>query len=714
MSLTGTSFRTGPCIVASRMVLYALTVFLSAFLLFQVQPLVGRYLLPWFGGTPAVWTTCLLFFQMVLFGGYLYAHRLTRLSPARQRRLHTALLAAAVVLLGVSAVRTGAPLSPPAFLKPETSSAPTVRILALLGLTVGLPYFLLSSTGPLLQSWAARLPRPERVWRLFALSNLGSLLALLAYPFAIEPTLRLGAQAWAWSALFVLFVVAAAAAAARQARSSSNPRPPEPAGPGAASRPGDRLLWLALSACGSILLMATTNQMCQEVAVIPFLWVLPLSLYLLTFILCFEAPRFPWRPVASVLFALSVAPVLYVLQNAARAKAPLQIGAYALALFAGCLVCHGELYRLRPAPARLTGFYLTVAGGGAVGGVFVGVLAPLLFNGYWEYPVGLLLCGALLIGLVGRDAATPAVRRTLVRTGLAAVSILAVTLLALRVAEAVPGAPSMSRNFYGVLRVREELPGDATWHLRALTHGRIQHGLQYLAPDRRRQPTSYYGEESGVGRALRAHPRRASGESLRIGVVGLGVRTLAAYTRPGDVLRFYEINPDVIALSKGPDPRFTFLADAAGSVDVVEGDARLSLERELARGEPQRFDVLVLDAFSSDAIPVHLLTAEAFATYLAHLRDADAIVAVHTSNRHIRLEPVLLEVARRYALAAVESDTDPAGPATSRSVWVLLSRRKEVLARPGIGEAAVELTGHGRRVSLWTDDYSNVFGVVVR
>jgi len=355
-----------------------------------------------------------------------------------------------------------------------------------------------------------------------------------------------------------------------------------------------------------------------------------------------------------------------------------------------------------------------VAGGGAVGGVFVGVLAPLLFNGYWEYPVGLLLCGALLIGLVGRDAATPAVRRTLVRTGLAAVSILAVTLLALRVAEAVPGAPSMSRNFYGVLRVREELPGDATWHLRALTHGRIQHGFQYLAPDRRRQPTAYYGEESGVGRALRAHPRRASGQSLRIGVVGLGVGTLAAYTRPGDVLRFYEINPDVIALSKGPDPRFTFLADAAGSVDVVEGDARLSLERELARGALQRFDVLVLDAFSSDAIPVHLLTAEAFATYLAHLRDADAIVAVHTSNRHIRLEPVLLEVARRYGLAAVESDTDPAGPAYSRSVWVLLSRRKDVLRRPGIGEAAVELTGHGRSVSLWTDDYSNVFGVVVR
>jgi len=695
------------------MVLYALTVFLSSFLLFQLQPLIGRYLLPWFGGSPAVWTTCLLFFQTVLFGGYLYAHGLSRLTPERQRRLHTAILATAVALLALFAVRFGVPLSPPAFLKPEARGAPAVRILALLGLTVGLPCFLLSSTGPLLQSWAARLPRPDRVWRLFALSNLGSLLALLAYPFAVEPALRLGAQAWVWSTLFAGFVVAAAAAAAQQTRTAPGPRPPEPADPGAPPPPGNRLLWLALSATGSILLMATTNQMCQEVAVIPFLWVLPLSLYLLTFILCFEAPRFPWRPVAALLFVLSLVPVVYVLPNAARVKAPLQIGAYALALFAGCLVCHGELYRLRPRPSGLTGFYLTVAGGGALGGLFVGVLAPLLFEGYWEYPSGLLLCGALLIGLLGREVTTPGLKRILLRAGVAAALILAASLVALRVVDSLRGAVSVSRNFYGVLRVREELPGDAEWHLRALTHGRIQHGFQYLVPGKRRQPTTYYGEESGVGRALRNHPRRGSGEPLRIGVVGLGVGTLAAFTRPGDLLRFYEINPDVIALSCGPDPRFTFLADAAGSVDVVEGDARLSLERELSQGGPQRFDVLVLDAFSSDAIPVHLLTAEAFATYLAHLRDDDAIIAVHTSNRHIRLEPVLAEVARHYGLAAVESDTDPAGAAYSRSVWVLLSRTTAVLSRPGISEASVALTRGGRKVSLWTDDYSNVFGVVV-
>jgi hypothetical protein len=694
------------------MALYAATIFLSAFLLFQVQPLIGRYLLPWFGGTPSVWTTCLLFFQAVLFAGYLYAHGLSKLAPGRQRRLHAAFLLAAGALLALSAVVFGTPLAPPGLLRPDGSGVPALRVLGLLAATVGLPYLLLSSTGPLLQAWAARLPEPERVWRLFALSNLGSLLALLAYPFAVEPALSLRAQAWSWSILFLLFAAAAAISAVRQARSGAGPESLPPPDPGPPPDPADRRLWIALPACSSILLMATTNQMCQEVAVVPLLWVLPLSLYLVTFILCFEAPRVPWRPIASVLFLLSIGPVVYVLQNAVKVRVPFQVATYAVALFAGCLVCHGELYRLRPAPGRLTGFYLAVAGGGALGGVLVGAVAPLLFQGYWEYPGGLLLCGGLLVARLGRSAKSPALGRILAGSGVVALAIAAASLLVAQVVETRRGAVSLSRNFYGVLRVREELPGDADWHLRALTHGRIQHGFQYLAADRRRQPTTYYTEASGVGRALRAHPRRAAGESLRIGVVGLGVGTLAAYTRPGDVIRFYEINPDVVALSRGPDPRFTFLADARGTVEVVEGDARLSLERELARGAPQRFDLLVLDAFSSDAIPVHLLTAEAFAAYLPHLRDEDSILAVHTSNRQIRLEPVLLEVARRFALAAVESETDPPGAGSSRSAWVLLSRRSEVLSRPEIAAAAVPLSGHGRRVSLWTDDYSNLFGVV--
>ncbi len=694
------------------MALYALAIFLSAFLLFQLQPIVGRHLLPWFGGTPAVWTTCLLFFQALLFAGYLYADRLARLSPRAQRRIHTALLLLALLQIALFALSFGTPLAPPRRFEPVGSGAPSLRILALLAVSVGLPYFLLAATGPLLQSWAARLPAPDRVWRLYALSNLGSLLALLAYPFVIEPALSLRAQDWAWSVLFLVAAAALSITASRQARDSSAP-PLEAVKEEDPPPPSRRFLWLALSACGSILLMATTNQMCQEVAVVPFLWVLPLALYLLSFVLCFDLPRVPWRPIASFLFVLSLIPLLVVLREAARLRTPLQVAAFAVTLFSGCLVCHGELYRLRPDPSRLTGFYLTVAAGGALGGLFVGVLAPLLFKGYWEYPLGLLLCGALLVVVLARDPKTQVARSLAVLAVAGALWLALALAFVLPIKQGLESAVMTSRSFYGVLRVREELPGDPSWHLRSLTHGRIQHGFQYLEPGKRRQPTAYYGEESGVGRAIRSHPRRAAGEPLRIGVVGLGVGTLAAYTTAADAIRFYEINPDVVALSRGVDPTFSFLADAPGRVDVVEGDARLSLERELARGEPGRFDILALDAFSSDAVPVHLLTAEAMAVYLAHLRDDDGILAFHVSNRHVRLQPVLLAAARNSGLAAVEVDADPPGHANRRSVWVLMSRRADVLARPGIAGAAVPLTDHGRKVSLWTDDRSSLLGALV-
>lgn len=694
------------------MALYALAIFLSAFLLFQVQPIVGRHLLPWFGGTPAVWTTCLFFFQALLFAGYLYADRLSRLSPRKQRRVHTALLLLSALQIVSLVLLVGTPLAPPRQFGPAASSAPALRILALLTASVGLPYFLLTTTGPLLQSWAARLPSPERVWRLYALSNLGSLLALLGYPFAVEPALSLRGQDWIWSLLFLIAVTALGVTAKRQAAEaapgSSNPSPAEDL-----PRSRDRKLWLAFSACGSILLMATTDQMCQEVAVVPFLWVLPLALYLLSFVLCFELPSLPWRPIASILFVLSLVPLVIVLREAARLRAPFQIAALALTLLSGCLVCHGELYRLRPDPSRLTGFYLTVAGGGALGGLFVALLAPVLFNGYWEYPLGLLLCGALLVGVLARDDAAVFAKNLALRVLAGALWLALAVALAIPVKESLESALTTSRSFYGVLRVREELPGDPSWHLRSLTHGRIQHGFQYRAPGKRRLPTTYYGEESGVGRAIRSHPRRAAGESLRIGAVGLGVGTLAAYVTAADAIRFYEINPDVIALSRGSDPTFSFLADAPGTVELVEGDARLWLERELLQGRPGQFDVLVLDAFSSDAVPVHLLTAEAMAIYIAHLRDDDSILAFHASNRHIRLQPVLTAAAREFGLAAVEADTNPAGHANSRSVWVLMSRRAAVLARPGIAAAAVPLTSHGRNVSLWTDDRSSLLGTVV-
>ena len=699
------------------MPLFAATIFLSAFLLFQVQPLVARFVLPWFGGGPAVWTTCMLFFQLLLFAGYAYAHVLVSRTPPRtQKRIHLTLLGLAVLLLAAFALFSSVPLAPPAAWKPAGSAHPALRILGLLSLTVGLPYFLLASTGPLLQAWLSRLAAPERIWRLYALSNLGSLLALVAYPFVFEPRFALRTQAWGWSGAFVAFALGAGAAAGRQARigpgAAEAPPEPEEAGEASPPTPGTTLLWGALAFCGSLLLLATTSQMCQEVAVFPFLWILPLALYLLSFVLCFELARFPWRPVASLLFIASLPPVCIVLFRGATQPMATQIGALAAALFAGCLVCHGELYRLRPSPRHLTTFYLVIAGGGAMGGVFAGVVAPLLFHGYWEYQLSLVLTGLLLLVVLGREKTSFLGRSLLVKASSAVLWLTLAVTLVLQIRESVDAAEESVRNFYGVLRIKEELPADDTWHLRALTHGRIRHGFQYVSPTKKSIPTTYYNEESGVGLAVRFHPRRGPA-GFRIGCVGLGVGTMAAYGWAGDTVRFYEINPDVIALSKGPSPRFTYLADSLATVEIVEGDARLSLERELARSEPQRFDVLVLDAFTSDAIPLHLLTAEAFQTWLGQLRDADSILAVHISNRHLVLEPVLRRVADRFGLAAALLDTNPEGHAANRSVWILLARNPEVLAREGIGKAAKPLTDEGRPIALFTDDYSNLFRILV-
>ena len=389
-----------------------------------------------------------------------------------------------------------------------------------------------------------------------------------------------------------------------------------------------------------------------------------------------------------------------------------QIGSLAAALFAGCLVCHGELYRLRPSPRHLTTFYLVIAGGGALGGVFAGVVAPVVFHGYWEYQISLVLTGVLLLVVLRRGEGLVARRRLLQSSPWPSALTLAVT------SSSRSGSPWTTRwRVSGTSTAssgsRRSSPPTTTWHLRALTHGRIRHGFQYVSPTKKTIPTTYYNEESGVGLAVRFHPRRGPA-GFRIGVVGLGVGTMAAYGWAGDTVRFYEINPDVIALSKGPSPRFTYLADSLSTVEIVEGDARLSLERELARGDPQRFDLLVLDAFTSDAIPLHLLTAEAFQTWLGHLRDADSILAVHISNRHLVLEPVLRRVAERFGLAAALLDTNPEGHAANRSVWVLLARNPGG-ARRGRGSRSRRSRSRtkGRHIDLFTDDYSNLFRILV-
>jgi hypothetical protein len=810
--------------------LFAVTIFLGAFLLFQVQPIVGKHILPWFGGVPAVWTTCMLFFQIVLLGGYAYAHgAVRRLTARRQRALHLLLLAFSVLLLLTLALRWGSPILPGPGWKPTGGASAVPRILALLAVSVGLPYFLLATTSPLLQAWVARAHPAAPVYRLYALSNTGSLLALVSYPFLIEPALTLRAQAALWTALYLLFIAGAALCARRSASFPPLSQPPtsvilrsptrqslrrsgygSPAkaesryGDGASEAPpvilrseatkdlppssppnsqltthNSQLLWLSLSACGSLLLLSTTNQVCQEVASIPFLWLLPLCLYLLSFILCFEFDRFYNRAVFGLLFAAGVGWAALVLFRGIDVPMRLQIAAYSLALFAGCVVCHGELARSRPEPSRLTAFYLTIAAGGAAGGILVGIAAPLLFHGFWEIHIALFLSSMLALAALIRDetswlrrgrpwpaalvlfagaalawhvrdpaffgtaaerlraaAGSGAGRLGLIVAGLAfawgfwrlrailtsrgrpwfagaCLSGAVVFIGFVLVSDAVAfrqGDVSISRNFYGVLTVEDLDAQDPELARLELRHGHIAHGFQFLAPEKRALPTTYYGEESGVGRAILHHPRRAAGP-LRVGVVGLGVGTLAAYGRPGDSLRFYDINPGVEGLSGPRADVFTYLRNSPARVEVVLGDARLSLERELASGAREDFDVLAIDAFSSDAIPVHLLTREALDVYLARLARPDGILAIHISNRNLDLAPVVQGLAQARRLAASMIDIEKKDDTNWGSTWVLLARDRGVLDRSGLLPPS-SIPKPIRNIRLWTDDYSNLFSVL--
>lgn len=690
--------------------IFGATIFLGAFLLFQVQPILGKYLLPWFGGTPAVWTTCLLFFQVLLLAGYAYGHALAGVRSARaQLAIHAALLAGSLILLGLLATRWHSPILPGAGWKPAPGGHPTWEIVRLLAVSIGLPFFLLATTAPLVQSWYARVEPGRSPYRLYALSNAGSLLALVSYPFAVEPALALGLQGRVWTWAFLAFALGCAASGALAARSHQaqpfgideiiaeyEPRPAT----------GTMLLWAALAAAGSVMLLAVTNQICQEVAVVPFLWVLPLSLYLLSFILCFHDERWCGRGwLRALLLAALLAPVLLFFGPFADIR--LQIAVFCFALLAGCMVCHGELVRLKPAPRYLTSFYLMIAAGGAAGGVFVALVAPHIFSGYWEFHLGLWGCCLLPLIVLVRER-----HRMFYRQGLwlgfylyvFGLLLLGGELL-LHVAWYKHNTAEVERNFYGVVAVYSDYDAQAHAAVYALRHGRITHGLEYREGALAGQPTAYFAPQSGIGLLLASYPRSAP---LRVGVVGLGIGTLAAYGRGGDDFRFYEINPAVVRLAAASS-YFHYLRESRARVEIVPGDGRLSLEREQAAGAAP-FDILVLDAFNSDAPPVHLLTQEAFALDLARLRP-EGVLAVNISNRGLDLRPVVLAAAERFDLGAVWVYQAPGDRFHPGSSWMLLARDRARLASPELARAASPL-GDVPRIRMWTDDFSNLFRVL--
>jgi SAM-dependent methyltransferase/MFS family permease len=666
--------------------LHAVVITLSSFLLFLVQPLIARLILPWFGGGAAVWTTCMLFFQSLLLAGYAYAHASNaKLAPRRQAILHIALLAAAAATL---------PIAPAESWKPLGDEEPVSAILLLLAAAVGLPYLLLSATSPLVQAWFARARAGANPYRLFALSNAASLAALIGYPLVVEPFLSNGEQVAGWSWLFALFALLCAVLAWKSATPMAAGEAAAPDAP-APSR-SDVLHWLALSATGSVMLLAVTNHVTQNVAAIPLLWLAPLTLYLLTFILAFEGGLYRSEIFWSFCLAWLMGMAWLLVDTTYQFDLAVQLGMFLSGLFVTCLFCHGELYRLRPAPRHLTAFYLTVSAGGALGGLLVAVVAPLAFNAYHELGLAMIAVAFL--------AALRCATLHLVARNMSLAVLMGVTGAAiydgLRFSQDVHLA---SRNFYGVLRVKEYGTAGEESHLRRLLHGVIMHGEQYLHPDRRNTVTSYYQHSSGIGAALLA--RRDRPGAMRVGVIGLGTGTLAAYGRKGDTYRFYDINPRVMEVAAR---EFSYLADSEAAIELELGDARLSLERE----PPQQFDVLAIDAFSSDAIPVHLITREALALYLRHVKP-DGIVAFHVSNRFLELVPVVARLAREngvHAVAVFEGSDDD--ESRTQSDWVLVSRDPAALAGKEIEAAGAEPAEDREDLRTWTDDYSNLIQIL--
>ncbi|HVO98135.1 MAG TPA: fused MFS/spermidine synthase [Bryobacteraceae bacterium] len=679
------------------MLLYAVTIFLSAFLLFQVQPLIAKIILPWFGGSAAVWSAALLFFQLVLLAGYAYAHWSIRFLKARAQMLtHVTLLAVSCALL---------PILPSEKWKPTEAGDPTLRILLLLVATIGLPYFLLSSTSPLLQAWYVRRSGNGMPYRLFALSNFGSMLALISFPFLVEPNLTSKLQAYSWSGGYVAFALVCTMAAwvSREDRAPAGIAPETPTDPEPRPKLSELALWVSLATVASVLLVSITTHMSQNVAPIPLLWVLPLALYLITFMIAFESDRLYHRGVMFVLLA----PMFYYLakdlyQDSGNLHIRILIPVFAGGLFLCCMLCHGELARRRPAPQYLTLFYLMVSLGGAFGGIFVALIAPRVFHSNLELPLGLGAC-ALLGAMVMWDGIKHKIGRWVFRVVLLVGVGMLLGYLARREHDDTKGFRVIARNFYGVLHVKDDLAtNEDEYSERTLLHGTINHGSQILDENLQFKTTSYYGEDSGVGRAIRAVQQRGP---IRVGVVGLGAGVLSNYGRAGDFYRIFEINPLV---EKVAQTEFTFYPHSPADKKILMGDARLTMERL----DSLQLDVLAVDAFSSDAIPVHLLTREALAVYFRHLKP-DGILALHISNRYLDLEPVCARGAEFFGKTAmVVSDDGEQAPYLSASTWVLVASDNAVFGGDAFRDANIEPAKAGKGFRAWTDDYSNIFQIL--
>jgi len=721
--------------------LFTAATLLSAFLLFLVQPLVAKHILPWFGGVPAVWNVCMAFYQSALFGGYLYAHFLiTRIPASRRFWIHGALVVTALAVL---------PVLPAESWRPDGAAAPGARIFLMLISSVALPFIALAATGPILQALFAKRFRGTSPYPLYALSNFGSLLALLCFPFVLEPWVSVSAASPLWSGGFAIAgaLVLACVWLSASRGSVTDRLDDEEAGELHRSVKAridleQRIAWLLLPACAVVLLMGVTNLLCLDVSSVPLLWVVPLALYLSTF--ASERNHRPRLFTAVALIALLAGATLKY-RNVGPLSGLLRIDPIydqtlilIALLFASCMLLHGMLQRLRPPAEQITSYYLSISAGGALGGLFVGLLAPTLFDDYAELPLGLLVSWVAL-GVLGWRRSGRRGRAT----GSRLVSTAAAVILALLsgihlVYEGKRGLGEVlfqQRSFFGVLVVREKYPNEPNRHVKILLNGTTFHGRQLQHPIARLVPVSYFGPLTAIGMALYDGPLSAAGLELdnapagsgrRVGIIGVGVGALAGYGRSGDQIVFYEIDPEVVsvALDSG---HFDYLAKSQAEIEIVLGDGRLSLEQELKDSGSRQFDVLVMDAFSSDAIPVHLLTREAFGVYVQHLR-SDGLLAVQASNRHLLLPPLISRLGASVGLHSLQvRNRNIAGYSSGQSKWVLLSRdasqidklEQKIRARmryAGVSEPEVVLfrpeQADLEAAPFWTDDYSNILSVL--
>ena len=680
---------------------YALTIFLSAFLLFLVQPLIAKQILPWFGGSASVWNTCMLFFQSLLLAGYAYADRsVHQLNATRQVGLHATLLLLSLVSLPIIASESWKPLG---------DEDPILRILGLLIATIGLPYALLSTTTPLIQAWYWRSFRQAVPYRLFALSNAASLAALLGYPTLIEPFFGGRETAIAWSIGYAVFAILCiwvgwrSISAPQRSTSIDNDQRPadgltsiqlssshvaqdQDASPSLSRT----LSWVLLSALGSAVLLAVTNHLTQNISSVPFLWVLPLALYLISFIVCFDRPAWYHRGVWGVTAALSLPLMIYFADSLALFQVS---GLYAAGLFAVCMFCHGELASLKPHPSQLTRFYLAMSLGGALGALSIAIGAPLLLSGYYELHITVTVIALVLLWRSLNS-------QWVWRLGSAGLLAGVIFLVHQELEEYRLGIREMERNFYGVVRTRD-YPSEPGF--RYMLHGAINHGGQLQGEPFEMMPATYYGPSSGYGRLFEAMPEGPK----RVGLIGLGAGALAAYANTGDQWVIYEINPAVVELAK---KEFSFLGRMKAPYEIVLGDGRLALEREA----PRQYDVLAVDAFSGDSIPIHLVTREAMAAYVKHLAPGGVIV-FQATNRFVDLQPVAKRLADSFGLEAVLIEDSPQFT-TGPERWylhtdqIVMTKNKTLLQHPAFKEAkAISLRDD---VGVFTDDHSNLLRIL--